>query len=65
MQIRFTGTSVGVETVMNKFYMFYTVHCGIIANENQQNAQIIYISQFVAPTCFGRAWPSSGCAVTV
>ena len=55
MQIRFTGTSVGVETVMNKFYMFYTVHCGIIANENQQNAQIIYISQFVAPTCFGRA----------
>jgi hypothetical protein len=45
MQIRFTGTSVGVETVMNTFYMFYTVHCGIIANENQQNAQSdIYFS---------------------
>jgi hypothetical protein len=26
----------------------------ITANENQQNAQII-LSQFVAPTCFGRA----------
>ena len=23
--------------------MFYTVHCSIIANENQQNAQLIYI----------------------
>ena len=46
-------------------FMFYTVHCSIIANESQQNAQMIYIfSQFVAPTCFGRAWPSSGCAVT-
>ena len=25
-------------------YMFHTVHCSIIPNENQQNAQIIYIS---------------------
>jgi hypothetical protein len=24
-------------------YMFYTVHCSIIANENQQNAQMIHI----------------------
>ena len=23
--------------------MFYTVHCSIIANEHQQNAQMIYI----------------------
>jgi hypothetical protein len=23
--------------------MFYTVHCSIIANENQQNAQMLYI----------------------
>ena len=46
------------------FYMFYTVQCSVIANENQQNAQMIYIfSQFVTPTCFGRAWPSSGWAV--
>jgi hypothetical protein len=27
----------------NKFYMFCTMHCSIIANENQQNAQMIYI----------------------
>jgi hypothetical protein len=26
-----------------KLYKFYTVHCSIIANENQQNAQIILI----------------------
>ena len=24
-------------------HMFFTVHCGTIANENQQNAQMIYI----------------------
>jgi hypothetical protein len=28
------------------FYMFYTVHCSIIANENQQNAQMIYTRWF-------------------
>jgi hypothetical protein len=26
-----------------KFYIFYTVHCSIIAIENQRNVQIIYI----------------------
>ena len=37
-------------------YSFYTVHCRIIANENQHNAQVIHVfSQSVAPTCFGRA----------
>ena len=25
------------------FYMFHIVHCSIIANENKQNAQMIYI----------------------
>jgi hypothetical protein len=30
-------------------------HVTMIANENQQNAEIIYIfSQFLAPTYFGR-----------
>ena len=42
--------------------MFYGVHCNVITNENQQDAQTIYIYFFlslslsiVAPTCFGRA----------
>ena len=34
--------------------MFYVVLYNIINNENQQNAQMIYIfSQFLAPTYFG------------
>jgi hypothetical protein len=34
--------------------MFYIVHYSIINNENQQNAQVIYIfSQFLPPTYFG------------
>ena len=30
---------------------------------NKMNKSYIF-SQFLTPTCFGRAWPSSGCAVT-
>ena len=30
-----------------KFYIFYTVRCSIIANENQRNAQIIYIYIYI------------------
>jgi prolipoprotein diacylglyceryltransferase len=37
------------------FYMFYTVHRSIIANKNQQNAQLYIFSQFIAPACFRRA----------
>jgi hypothetical protein len=43
----------------NSLYVFYTAHCSVITNENQQNAQMIYIySQFVAPACFGCFSPS-------
>ena len=36
------------------FYMFYTVHCNIIINENQQNAQMIYIFSIYCTYMF---WP--------
>ena len=35
-------------------YMFYTVHCSIIINENQQNAQMIYFFRFTLCSTSGR-----------
>ena len=40
------------------------ITCSIIVNENQKMHKLYIFSQFIAPACFGRAWPSSGCAVT-
>jgi hypothetical protein len=48
--------NISEDSVQNTYvlYMFYTVHCSIIINENQAKCKNYIFSQFIPSTYFGQ-----------